>query len=101
MENAQKKGYKGFAASIKAKYPVYGDMDDMELAKKIIDKYPVYADQVSFDEGDGDVKKKKVQSMVANPYHNRNRKTLMTLLLNWVNPEWWSKILLFKIPETA
>ena len=58
MENTQKKGYKEFAASIKAKYPVYNDMDDMELAKKVIDKYPVYADQVSFDEVDNNVKKK-------------------------------------------
>ncbi len=46
---------KDFAAKIKAKYPVYKDIDDRELTDKIIKKYPVYKDQVDFTE---DVKKK-------------------------------------------
>ena len=47
--------YIEFARKIKAKYPQYADMDDLELAQKIVDKYPQYADQVTFD----DVKKKR------------------------------------------
>lgn len=35
------------AQKIKAKYPVYQDMDDMELAEKIIAKHPVYKDQMA------------------------------------------------------
>jgi hypothetical protein len=43
-----------FSAKIKAKYPEYKDVDDIVLAKKIIEKYPEYAKKVSF----GEVKKK-------------------------------------------
>ena len=31
-----------FAARIKAKYPEYKDIDDLELSRKIVDKYPEY-----------------------------------------------------------
>jgi len=48
---------KDFAAKIKAKYPVYKDIDDRELTDKIIKKYPVYKDQVDFTE---EVKKKDI-----------------------------------------
>jgi len=37
---------KEFAAKIKAKYPDYKDVDDLELTQKIIAKYPEYKDQV-------------------------------------------------------
>lgn len=35
---------------IKDKYPMYGDMDDEEVAKKIINKYPAYAERVALPE---------------------------------------------------
>lgn len=35
-----------FSQKIKAKYPVYANMDDMTLAKKMVEKYPQYASQV-------------------------------------------------------
>lgn len=35
-----------FAASIKAKYPVYASVPDAELVDKMLAKYPVYQDQV-------------------------------------------------------
>lgn len=38
-----------FSAKIKAKYPEYKGMDDVELAQKIVAKHPVYASQVEFD----------------------------------------------------
>ena len=44
-----------FAQKVKAKYPQYKDVDDVTLAKKMVEKYPEYAKQVSF----GDVKKKE------------------------------------------
>ena len=44
-----------FSAKIKAKYPQYKDVDDVVLAKKMVEKYPEYAKKVSF----GEVKKKK------------------------------------------
>lgn len=41
--------YKDFSAKIKAKYPgTYDDMDDQDLAKRMVAKYPQYSD-VSFD----------------------------------------------------
>ena len=43
--------YKEFAAQIKAKYPEYSEVDDLELSNKIIEKYPEYKAQVSFDSG--------------------------------------------------
>ena len=43
-----------FAARIKAKYPEYKDIDDLELSRKIVDKYPEYESVVIFD----DLKKK-------------------------------------------
>lgn len=48
--------YTQFAASIKAKYPQYKDMDDLELSKKIVAKYPVYKDKVTLY-GDGNTSK--------------------------------------------
>lgn len=46
--------YTEFAQNIKAKYPEYNDMDDLTLAKKMVDKYPQYKD-VDFGETKGDV----------------------------------------------
>lgn len=37
-----------FSKTIKAKYPQYKNVDDLELAKKIIEKYPVYSSKVDF-----------------------------------------------------
>ena len=44
-----------FAARIKAKYPEYKDINDLELSRKIVDKYPEYKSVVIFD----DLKKKE------------------------------------------
>jgi hypothetical protein len=41
--------YTEFAAKIKAKYPDYADMDDLELAQKIVSKYPEDYGDVVFD----------------------------------------------------
>ena len=41
--------YKEFSRQIKEKYPEYKNVDDLKLAKAMIEKYPVYAEQVSFD----------------------------------------------------
>jgi len=38
-----------FAQKIKAKYPEYAKVDDVELAQKVVEKYPQYKGQVSFD----------------------------------------------------
>jgi len=48
-----------FAAKIKAKYPSYKDVDDVTLAKKIVEKYPDYASSVDLS-GSVDVKKKNL-----------------------------------------
>lgn len=45
-----------FAGKIKAKYPEYKDINDLELAKKVIAKYPEYESVVVFEE---DSKKKE------------------------------------------
>lgn len=42
---------KELAQQIKAKYPVYQNMDDLELADKIIQKYPVYWEQITEEKG--------------------------------------------------
>jgi hypothetical protein len=42
----EKKTYQEFAQAIKTKYPEYKDVDDFELASKMVDKYPDYKDQV-------------------------------------------------------
>lgn len=42
--------YKEFSQTIKQKYPDYANVDDMTLAKKIIEKYPDYSDRVEFGE---------------------------------------------------
>ena len=47
-EETTRIGYKEFASIIKAKYPQYSDVDDMVLAKKMIEKYPVYGEKVIF-----------------------------------------------------
>ncbi|MDD2304504.1 MAG: hypothetical protein PHP53_07395 [Prolixibacteraceae bacterium] len=49
QEIAQKPvNFQDFSSMVKAKYPDYKDVDDLTLAKKIIEKYPEYRDQVSF-----------------------------------------------------
>lgn len=40
--------YTEFALKIKEKYPVYKDMDDLELAQKVVGKYPEQYSDVSF-----------------------------------------------------
>jgi hypothetical protein len=42
--------YKQFSQNIKTKYPQYQDIDDLELANKMIAKYPVYKEQVQLDD---------------------------------------------------
>ena len=59
MGDTPKISYKEFSASVKEKYPAYAEIDDLELAKKMIEKYPTYKDRVIFDETQGDVKKKE------------------------------------------
>ena len=44
---SEKISYKAFSASIKAKYPEYSEVDDLELSTKMIEKYPEYADRVT------------------------------------------------------
>lgn len=44
--------YNEFSAKIKAKYPQYGDMDNLTLAKNIVSKHPEYSD-VTFDKPGG------------------------------------------------
>ena len=39
-----------FAQKVKAKYPEYNDIDDVELAQKIIAKYPEYENIVTFED---------------------------------------------------
>ena len=46
--------YTEFAQNIKTKYPQYNDMDDLTLAKKMVDKYPQYKD-IDFGEQKKDV----------------------------------------------
>lgn len=41
--------YREFSAKIKAKHPVYADMDDRELAEKIVKKFPSQYSDVTFD----------------------------------------------------
>lgn len=38
-----------FSQKVKAKYPQYKDIDDVELAKRMIVKYPQYKNQVNFE----------------------------------------------------
>lgn len=52
-----------FAEKIKAKYPQYKDMDNLELTNKIIEKYPVYKDQVNIS---GQVEKKNPNDTSSN-----------------------------------
>lgn len=40
--------YQEFSSKIKSKYPQYSDMDDLDLAKRMVAKYPQYSD-VEFD----------------------------------------------------
>ena len=48
--------YREFAKTVKSKYPQYKDVDDLELAQKMVEKFPEYKSKVTFDE----VKKKRV-----------------------------------------
>lgn len=41
--------YREFSKQIKEKYPQYKDVDDLKLAKAMVEKYPVYAEKVSFE----------------------------------------------------
>lgn len=41
--------YQEFSKQIKEKYPEYKNVDDLKLAKAMIEKYPVYKDKVTFD----------------------------------------------------
>lgn len=58
MPESEKKTYQEFAQIIKAKYPEYKDVDDHDLATKMIEKHPEYKDQVTFD---APVEKKKIE----------------------------------------
>jgi hypothetical protein len=53
-----------FAASIKAKYPAYKDVDDSTLVDKMLEKYPQYRDRVTDTPaaGMGDVKMAESQA---------------------------------------
>lgn len=42
--------YKQFSQNLKTKYPQYQDIDDLELANKVIAKYPQYAQIVQFED---------------------------------------------------
>lgn len=48
--------YNEFGERIKAKYPEYKDMDNLELSRRIVAKYPEYKEQVSFDLPNSDIK---------------------------------------------
>jgi hypothetical protein len=41
--------YTEFSKKIKTKYPQYADMDDYELAQKMVAKYPKQYNDVTFD----------------------------------------------------
>lgn len=42
--------YFEFSNRVKTKYPDYKDVDDLTLAKKVVEKYPKYMDKVIFDQ---------------------------------------------------
>ena len=48
----QSQSYQDFSAQIKARYPEYRDVDDFELASRVVAKYPHLANQVSFSKAD-------------------------------------------------
>lgn len=56
--------YQEFSAKVKAKYPEYKDVDDRELADRIIKKYPEYKSQVTFDSAEPEIKKEGVGKKV-------------------------------------
>jgi hypothetical protein len=45
-----KTNYKDFSARIRVKYPEYGNMDDLSLAKMWVEQNPQYGEFVVFDE---------------------------------------------------
>jgi hypothetical protein len=45
-----KTNYKDFSAKVKVKYPEYGNMDDLSLAKMWVEQNPQYGEFVVFDE---------------------------------------------------
>lgn len=47
--------YNEFGERIKAKYPEYKDMDNLELSRRIVAKYPEYKEHVSFDLPNSDI----------------------------------------------
>jgi hypothetical protein len=51
-----------FAASVKAKYPEYKDVDDLKLTNAMIEKYPEYKDKVDFG-----IKETPVQANIVMP----------------------------------
>lgn len=55
-----------FAASIKAKYPQYQEVDNFTLATKMVEKYPEYADRVSLEKKNPDQNEQSGESELAN-----------------------------------
>lgn len=58
--------YNQFAEKIKAKYPEYKDVDNLELTKKMIAKYPEYKNQVTLD-----VPKKKKSTSKGSQFYSK------------------------------
>ena len=56
QSGSEKVSYTEFSNRIKAKYPEYKDLDNLVLAKKMVEKYPVYKDRVIFDQPQSIVK---------------------------------------------
>lgn len=50
QSGSEKVSYIEFSTRIKAKYPEYKDVDDLVLARKMVEKYPEYKDKVIFDQ---------------------------------------------------
>lgn len=67
-ESPPKQSVAEFAASVRAKYPVYANMKDDELVNNIVAKYPVYKDQIDF----GGKKKSDGGSVEATPENSPN-----------------------------
>jgi hypothetical protein len=49
QEPASKLSPSQFASRVKAKYPEYADLDDVELARRVVAKFPEYRDAVDLD----------------------------------------------------
>jgi hypothetical protein len=68
-----------FATKIKAKYPQYKDVDDLELAQKVVAKYPAYKSQVNLENGSTEPQNKGFIGRVADDFKNRGQKVTETL----------------------